>query len=441
MKYSIYNFLFKNQGFSLLYNAVTDGILILDHQVAEYVEKFRYNIEALKTIHNKLFIDMIEKGMIVDDASNETENVINRWKKEDNDPTNYYLTILPTLSCNLRCWYCYEEHLEHSIMSNLVRDNIVKFINKRTEDKKLNNLHIDLFGGEPLLYFDRTVLPILEQASESCKKRGKNLILHFTTNGVLINDDILKKITALNLCQKPSFQITLDGNRRFHDATRYTVDKCPTFDLVLDNICKTLKYGMPVNCRLNYSANNIDSFVDLLDEFEKRISEKEKDLLFFDFQQVWQEGHLVNIRQKAIELADLFRKHLYKVRVEKQYNSQRCKNDSENQASINYDGLVYKCTAINITHKNNEGILNNNGDIEWNLLYKERMRIKYGNSVCKKCEIFPICHGGCSQNKLNSNGVAKCIMNKNQEQRRNVVIGRIKFLMQNQIPIELKIPE
>ena len=81
MKYSIYNFLFKNQGFSLLYNAVTDGILILDHQVAEYVEKFRYNIEALKTIHNKLFIDMIEKGMIVDDASNETENVINRWKK------------------------------------------------------------------------------------------------------------------------------------------------------------------------------------------------------------------------------------------------------------------------------------------------------------------------------------------------------------------------
>ena len=86
-----------------MYNAVTDGILILDHQVAEYVEKFRYNIEALKTIHNKLFIDMIEKGMIVDDASNETENVINRWKKEDNDPTNYYLTILPTLSCNLRC--------------------------------------------------------------------------------------------------------------------------------------------------------------------------------------------------------------------------------------------------------------------------------------------------------------------------------------------------
>ena len=109
----------------------------------------------------------------------------------------------------------------------------------------------------------------------------------------------------------------MDGNRRFHDATRYTVDKCPTFDLVLDNICKTLKYGMPVNCRLNYSANNIDSFVDLLDEFEKRISEKEKDLLFFDFQQVWQEGHLVNIRQKAIELADLFRKHLYKVRVAK----------------------------------------------------------------------------------------------------------------------------
>ena len=52
------------------------------------------------------------------------------------------------------------------------------------------------------------------------------------------------------------------------------------------------------------------------------------------------------------------------VRIEKNYNNQRCRDDAENQASINFDGNVYKCTAINITPDIREGVLNADGEIE-----------------------------------------------------------------------------
>lgn len=135
------------------------------------------------------------------------------------------------------------------------------------------------------------------------------------------------------------------------------------------------------------------------------------------------------MREKALKLANLFMKEDQQVRIEKNYNNQRCRDDAENQATINFDGNVYKCTAINITPDIREGVLNADGEIEWNERFHKRMALKYGNKHCKACVIYPICHGGCSQTKLDADENAECLFGLDDNAKLERVRGRLEYIL------------
>lgn len=426
-KYSYYNFMFQNGDVALLYNAATDGILVLNSDLMLLIGQYKSNIDGLKFVHMELFDEMCRKGMIVQ-SENEAETVINGWKLQDNDHSHFYLTILPTLDCNLRCWYCYEEHKKGSIMTDEVRYKICAFVDRLTKDKRLKYLHLDFFGGEPLLSFEKTVFPILEYTNDKCKERGVVLFINFTTNGVLLTSRVRKKLKSLNLEYSPGFQITLDGNREHHNKSRCTSTKKPTYDIIIENIKEALRDGMSVNNRFNYTEANVDSFIDILDDF-KDLTKDELKLIHFDFQQVWQENAKFEVREKALKIAGKFFEESHQVRIEKRYNNERCKDDAENQASINYDGLVYKCTARDPKPENAEGQLMSDGNIVWNENYYKRMRVKYGNKACRLCKIFPVCHGGCSQVKLENSDNEECIFHLTEERKEEIVKGRMEYII------------
>lgn len=77
-----------------------------------------------------------------------------------------------------------------------------------------------------------------------------------------------------------------------------------------------------------------------------------------------------------------------------------CYADSPRHAVINYNGDVFKCTARDFATESREGRLNNEGRIEWNEKFFQRMAIKYSNEACRNCVILPICNGSCTQNKI-----------------------------------------
>ena len=254
------------------------------------------------------------------------------------------------------------------------------------------------------------------------------MFLNFTTNGVLLTEEVRKELLKIPLADKPGFQITIDGNEEKHNKSRCTASGEPTYRIILDNIFGAVRAGMRVNCRFNYTEDNIDSLVDVLDDFEE-LTPEERKLIFFDFQQVWQEKSKTEVREKALKLANLFMKEDQQVRIEKNYNNQRCRDDAENQASINFDGNVYKCTAINITPDIREGVLNADGEIEWNERFHKRMALKYGNKHCKACVIYPICHGGCSQTKLDADENAECLFGLDDNAKLERVRGRLEYIL------------
>ena len=94
--------------------------------------------------------------------------------------------------------------------------------------------------------------------------------------------------------------------------------------------------------------------------------------------------------------------------------------------------VPYICTAVDPDEKNRDGILLSDGTISWGESYYKWNEVKYGNATCRRCELFPLCHGGCTRNKLQLNA-DKCVFSYNEQSKKNIVLGRLKTLLRNKL--------
>ena len=83
MKYSRFNFLLGNGPRSILYNAVSDGIILLHSDLVPTIMELKEDMERLAEVHADLYASMLQRGMIVEEHLDETERLISFWKKED----------------------------------------------------------------------------------------------------------------------------------------------------------------------------------------------------------------------------------------------------------------------------------------------------------------------------------------------------------------------
>lgn len=426
-KYSIYNFLFRREKQGILYNVNSDGIMILSQELVDLIRKYREKIDDLEIVHKALFDEMVRQGMVVAADCDEVDNVVEKWKQEDNDPTQFTMIVLPTLDCNLRCWYCFEEHKKGSKMSEETFERVCRLVDHITESEELKVFNLDFFGGEPLLPFKMTTLPLIKYVSKRCLERGIDMTLRFTTNGVLLTDEVREELLKIPLKFKPNFQITIDGDREHHNMTKFTASGKPTYDLIIRNIKAALKDGMPVTNRFNYTAETIDGFESVIKEYDD-LSDVERNLLRFDFQQVWQEGDNRKCWEKAQEISNANRDSNHEICMEKHFNKYRCIHESNRHVAITYNGNVYLCTTRDMTESNRMGYVKEDGTIAYNDLYRMRESVKYGNETCRLCRVFPICHGACSQTKLEANNKG-CILNYTADDIQRIVEGRLSHIL------------
>lgn len=142
-KFSRYNYLFRKEKQGILYNISSDGIMVLFPELVDFVIKYREDIDALESVHKALFDEMLRQGMIVAVDCDEVKTIVDKWKQEDNDPGQFTLIVLPTLDCNLRCWYCFEEHKKGSKMSQDTFERICRLVDHITESGELKVFNLD----------------------------------------------------------------------------------------------------------------------------------------------------------------------------------------------------------------------------------------------------------------------------------------------------------
>ena len=177
--------------------------------------------------------------------------------------------------CNLACRYCFagegEYQGDRGMMSYEVGKAAFDFLIKNSGHRK--NLEVDFFGGEPLMNWD-TVKKLVAYGRELEKIHDKNFRFTLTTNGVLLNDEII------DFCNKEMTNVVLsiDGRKCVHDYMRPTRGgNRSSYDIILPKLKSfAAKRGnKEYYVRGTYTAKNLDFAADVLhlaDEGFKEIS-------------------------------------------------------------------------------------------------------------------------------------------------------------------------
>ena len=122
-------------------------------------------------------------------------------------------------TCNLNCAYCFASqgkyHGDRALMSFETGKQALDFLIANSGTRR--NLEVDFFGGEPLMNFD-VVKQLVAYARSIEKEHNKNFRFTLTTNGVLIDDDVID--FANRECH--NVVLSLDGRKEIHD--RFRVD-------------------------------------------------------------------------------------------------------------------------------------------------------------------------------------------------------------------------
>ena len=122
-------------------------------------------------------------------------------------------------SCNLNCSYCFASqgnyHGDRALMSLEVGKRALDFLIENSGTR--HNLEVDFFGGEPLMNWDM-IKDLVAYARQREKETGKHFRFTLTTNGVLVDDDVIEFSNR----EMSNVVLSLDGRKEVHD--RYRVD-------------------------------------------------------------------------------------------------------------------------------------------------------------------------------------------------------------------------
>ena len=167
-------------------------------------------------------------------------------------------------TCNLNCSYCFASQGryqgERALMSFEVGKRAMDFLIENSGTRR--NLEVDFFGGEPLMNFDM-VKKLVAYCREQEKIHNKNFRFTMTTNGVLIDDDVI------DFCNKECHNVvlSLDGRKEVNDrfrkdyAGRGSYDTIvPKFKALVDERDPNLDYY----ARGTFTSHNLDFAEDVL---------------------------------------------------------------------------------------------------------------------------------------------------------------------------------
>lgn len=165
-------------------------------------------------------------------------------------------------TCNLTCSYCFagqgKYHGDRAVMSYEVGKQALDFLVKNSGTRK--NLEVDFFGGEPLMNF-QVVKDLVKYARSIEKEAGKNFRFTLTTNGMLINDDVIEFANK----EMSNVVLSLDGRKSVHDKFRVDFAGKGSWERIVPKFQKLVKAreGKNYYMRGTFTHNNPDFLNDI----------------------------------------------------------------------------------------------------------------------------------------------------------------------------------
>ena len=165
-------------------------------------------------------------------------------------------------TCNLNCSYCFASqgkyNGERAVMSFEVGRQALDFLVAHSGSRR--NLEVDFFGGEPLMNF-QVVKDLVAYARSIEKEARKNFRFTLTTNGMLIDDDVI------DFCNREMSNVvlSLDGRKEVHDRFRVDYAGNGSWERIVPKFQKLVaaRGGRNYYMRGTFTHNNPDFLEDI----------------------------------------------------------------------------------------------------------------------------------------------------------------------------------
>ena len=201
-----------------------------------------------------------EQGMLF--TKDIYENIIDEFTKNRQTVVKA-LCLHIAHDCNLACRYCFAEegeyHGRRALMSFEVGKKALDFLIANSGSRK--NLEVDFFGGEPLMNW-QVVKDLVKYGREQEKLHNKKFRFTLTTNGVLLNDEIMEFCNR----EMSNVVLSLDGRKEVNDKMRPFRNGTGSYDLIVPKFQKFAeKRGdRDYFVRGTFTHNNLDFSKDVL---------------------------------------------------------------------------------------------------------------------------------------------------------------------------------
>lgn len=263
---------YKNNGYNIVLDVNSGSVHVVDDLVYDIIAvyekmdkqaiiddfKQKYSIdeinEALEEVEN-----LIKEGMLFTEDT--YKDVVVDFKKRKTVVKAMCLHIAH--DCNLACRYCFAEegeyHGRRALMSLEVGKKALDYLIENSGSRR--NLEVDFFGGEPLMNWD-VVKELVHYGRSKEKEYNKNFRFTLTTNGVLLDDEVMEFVNK----EMSNVVLSLDGRKEINDKMRPFRNGKGSYDLIVPKFQKMAESRNQTNyyIRGTFTRNNLDFSKDII---------------------------------------------------------------------------------------------------------------------------------------------------------------------------------
>ena len=335
------------------------------------------------------------------------------------------LEIFLTENCNLACDYCFVREKHHNKMP---LDTVYAAINFLVfYSGNATSLNLTLFGGEPLMEKE-TIYRIVDYCNKiENDTKAKNIGISLTTNGTLLDEDILKRTAG-----KINYLLSIDGAKETHDLSRKYRNGKGTFNTIISKIDLLKRHQPWLGARMTVTPDTISKLFDNVKFLHNRGINQF--LLGPTMDMIWDKASLENYEDQIQKVSQFYNEQKQAgepIRItlfEKNEQSIECHTHQwgcgagRNTISVSTNGDIYPCSKfLGYEEFDNPALkLGNIFEGITNIDLRSKMSGLTDNSFpgCSSCAEINACIGGCPADNfyLNQNlhkpGTANCELKK-----------------------------
>lgn len=424
---SRYNFKFPTDTASLIYNSLSGASQLLRGEGSESLAQALCTFPATtddSSMPPEMITTFLKNGFIIPQDYDELSVVRERFSYARSNAA-VAMTVTLTQDCNLGCYYCYQDR-QGSKLGELHLDDLVEHAKKLLKKSGKGKLHVDWYGGEPMLN-----LKFLELASNSlqtlCEDMGVTYEASMLSNGTMWPCDRREFVKKHKLVR---VQISFDGIEKTHNKIRRKRNKfehtCDNQFLEAVDVVNDLHEVIWVDVRFNISKVNFREAISFAEESIARgwfqdVSKaklqlakitaytdkidfiRKNDIGYSDFESLRDEIRAI-VEDKYLDISSAV----------EDYPKPRksvCSAIADNSVVVGAEGMLYNCglqigeveksigKLKSSSHAGNQKVywMNNSRNDS-----SHRENVEFWNNFnpadmtkCKVCSFLPLCWGAC----------------------------------------------